>query len=331
MEVNIDQAVNIVLQPNADLSLKQQAIAFCDQIKNSPEGWQVCLSLFIKIPKISEQTRLFALQVLEYTIKSRVNELTSESVNFIKNQIFEWIKQEFSPIESKIIDPPFLHNKLSYFFALLFVALYTTSWSSFFIDILSLIQNSSQNEKSHTKAVEFYLRVLLSIDEEIADQHIPREPNEIHRNNTLKDKIRLNDMHHLTESWYGLMIKYQQTNNSIVELCMKVISKYVSWIDISLIVNNSYMTFIFGLLSNQQLRNTACETLVEIVSKKMKHIDKLELIFLLNITEHISKLNLEEDPDFTKSLAKLVNSQIIELICICNDVENFIRPIYTNC
>ncbi|CCJ29157.1 unnamed protein product [Pneumocystis jirovecii] len=320
MEVNIDQAVNIMLQPHVDPSLKQQAITFCDQIKNSPEGWQVCLSLFTKIPKVSEQTRLFALQVLGYAIKSsnRINDLTPQSLNFIKNQIFDWVIQEFSPMRIEDTDPPFLHSKLSHFFALLFITLYTTSWSSFFTDIFALIQNSSsQNEKSSAKAAEFYLKILLSIDEEIADQHTSREPNQISRNNSLKDKIRQNDMHRLTESWYRLMIQYQQTNKNIVEFCMKLIEK--AWIDISLIVNNSYMTFIFGLLGDQQLRNTACETLVEIVSKKMKHTDKLELIFLLNITDHISNLDLTSDPNFTENIAKLVNAQTIELICICND------------
>ncbi|KAG5437058.1 hypothetical protein PCANB_001179 [Pneumocystis canis] len=304
MEENIDQA----------------AIAFCDQIKNSPEGWQICLSLFTKIPKISKQTRLFTLQVLEYAIKLRVNDLAPESLNFIKNQIFQWVVQEFSPTNTENIDPPFLHNKLSHFFALLFITLYSTSWPSFFIDILTLIQNSSsQDGKPYFKAAEFYLKILLSIDEEIADQLVPREPNQIHRNNSLKDKIRQNDMHHLTESWYRLMIEYQQINKDIVELCMKVISKYVSWIDISLIVNNSYMSFIFRLLDDQQLRSIACETLVEIVRKKMKHIDKLELIFLLNISDHISKLNLTDDPDFIENVAELVNSQASELICICSD------------
>ncbi|KAG5518198.1 hypothetical protein PMAC_003384 [Pneumocystis sp. 'macacae'] len=293
MEVNIDQAVNIVLQPHIDPSLKQQAITFCDQVKNSPEGWQVCLSIFTKIPKASEQTRLFALQVLGYAIKSRINDLTSESLSFIKNQIFDWTVQEFSPMRIEDIDPPY---------------------------IFALIRNSSsQSEKSYTKAAEFYLKILLSIDEEIADQHISREPDQIFRNNSLKDKIRQNDMHRLTESWYRLMIEYQQTNKNIIELCMKVISKYVLWIDISLIVNDSYMSFIFRFLGDQQLRNTASETLVEIVSKKMKHTDKLELIFLLNITDHINKLDLTSDPDFTENIAKLVNAQAIELICICND------------
>ncbi|KAG4304608.1 hypothetical protein PORY_002001 [Pneumocystis oryctolagi] len=322
MEASVDQAVNIMLQPDVDLSLKQQAITFCDQIKNSPEGWQVCLSLFTKIPKISEQTRLFALQVLGYAVESsnRINDLAPESLDFIKTQIFNWVTQEFSPVRTENIDPPFLHNKLSHFFALLFITLYTTSWSSFFVDIFSLIQNpSSQNGKSCTRAAEFYLKILLSINEEIADQHIHREPGQIHRNNSLKDKIRQNDIHHLTESWYRLMIEYQQIDKNILELCMKVISKYVSWIDISLIVNNSYMNFIFGLLGDQHLRNTACETLVEIVNKKMKHTNKLELIFLLNITNYINKLNFTDDPDFTENIAKLINSQTIELICICND------------
>ncbi|QSL64544.1 hypothetical protein MERGE_001845 [Pneumocystis wakefieldiae] len=286
MEESIDQAINI-------------ALAFCDQIKNCPEGWQICLTLFTKIPKKSEQTRLFALQVLEYVVKSRVNELAPESIEFIKSQMFEWIKQEFSQITVKTIDPPCKISNLYIFY--------------------NHLNSSSQNGATYPEAAEFYLKILLSIHEEIADQHIPRKPDEIHRNNTLKNKIRQNDMHRLTDSWYRLMIEYQQTNKNIVELCMKVVGKYISWIDISLIVNNSYMSFIFGLLTDKQLRNIACETLVEIISKKMKHLDKLELIFLLNIIDHISKLNLSEDTDFTENLAKLINSQIIELVYIFGD------------
>lgn len=51
MEANVEQAVAVALDPIADPTLKSQATSFCEQVRDAPEGWQICLKLFVKSPK----------------------------------------------------------------------------------------------------------------------------------------------------------------------------------------------------------------------------------------------------------------------------------------
>ncbi|KAJ2285063.1 3-oxo-5a-steroid 4- dehydrogenase, partial [Coemansia sp. RSA 2706] len=57
----IEQAVRCALDPESTPDVKAQ-------VKKSPDGWQVCLQLFTKVPERGSETRLFALQAIEAMI-----------------------------------------------------------------------------------------------------------------------------------------------------------------------------------------------------------------------------------------------------------------------
>lgn len=62
-------------------------------------------------------------------------------------------------------DRSFLRNKVAQITSLAFVADYPSRWPTFFTDLIGILSASA-------KAVDIYLRVLLSIDSEVVDREI---------------------------------------------------------------------------------------------------------------------------------------------------------------
>jgi exportin-T len=95
----------------------------------------------------------------------------------------------------------------------------------------------------------------------------------------------------------------------------------IVWIDITLIVNEAYLTLIYRFLTHPTLRKAAADTLSSIVSKKMGAADKLNLITFLNVSNVLSELSRADDSDFTESVARLVNAQGLEITRILSEVH----------
>jgi hypothetical protein len=104
----------------------------------------------------------------------------------------------------------------------------------------------------------------------------------------------------------------------------QVANLVVAWIDITLIVNDAYLSLIYRFLGHVELRTAASETLANIVSKKMNSVSKLELIAFLNLTQVVESLEADEDVEFSEALSNLVNVQGLELTRILTEVFLFL-------
>src|SRR5947199_7057075 len=116
-------------------------------------------------------------------------------------------------------------------------------------------------------------------------------------------------------------------------MTLKVIGRWVSWIDISLVVNESLLTVLFQLAGRigavtgeggvDKVRDVAIDTFTEIVSKKMKPTDKIEMITFLNLENVVAQLiaspplhdlrsTSSYDTDLAEAVAKLINNTIFD-------------------
>ncbi|CAM0141297.1 unnamed protein product [Umbelopsis sp. WA50703] len=301
----IEQAVLCALSPNVDPTLKMQANTYCEQIKDSADGWQMCLSLFVKEPKAIAQARFFALQVLELTFQARFETLDQAAVEYIRQTLMDYVAREYGANSTSEPEVPFLRNKAAQILTLLFSNVYPTIWPTFFDDLIALTETPTKSP-SNPKATEFFLRVSISVDEEIARQDIQRSRDQINRNTLLKDAMRERDIPKLAEKWFEVIQEYRAKDPSIAELGLKAISGYVAWMDISLVVNDQVMTALYQMLGEEPLRIASCECLAEVVAKGMKPLDKLSLIQMLNIADTLTQLDLS-DSDFGEHVAKLIN------------------------
>lgn len=312
MEEQIKQAVEIAIGGTADANLREQAIRFLNDLKSSADGWQA-FSLILKDINTPDQTRFIALQAL----CDSVPQLGQEQNGYIRTTLLQHLN---AIITANKYEQVFFKNKLAETFAALFCSTYLVSWNSFFKDFQELIKDENEI------AVDMFLRVLLAIHSEIGDQLIIRERSVVERNNSLKDGIRVSDMSTLTLIWKKILADFKDKSGSLVQEilreCLQVIGGWVSWIEISLIVPSDYINLILQFLTRREQRVVCCDTLTEIISKKMKPENKLELLSLLNLTSVVGSLSLDEsDLEFVEHIAKLYNAIGLELTYILDSSE----------
>ncbi|KAG0367569.1 pre-tRNA nuclear export protein [Gamsiella multidivaricata] len=305
---HIEQAVACALSPTADLALKQQATQYCEQVKASPDGWQSCLALYIREPK-------------------RSNTLDESRLNYFRQTFMEYIQREFvnGGLDNTLSsEPSYLKNKFAHAVALLFRQTYLKSWTTFFSDMLALITPLPQSSgKSNMKMVDLFLRILMSIDEEVVNtltsRISSREENTLNIN--IKDRMREQDIPTLANAWYELLTEYKERSLDFAEMLLRIVGVYVAWIDISLIVNERFVSLIYSFLLTTSIRNAAADCLTDIVKKGMKPLDKLQLISILGIVDVLQQIDLSSDSDFRERVARLVNNLGLQLCQIWQDTN----------
>ncbi|KAK4193639.1 armadillo-type protein [Podospora australis] len=336
MDAQIENAIDIAWNPTSNQALKGQAFEYLNQLRADPQAWQVCTGLFTRSPPPSEVVRLVSLEIVNNAVHSEI--LDGSSLLFLKQSLLEYIGRTFGGGQEQV-DPPSLQNKLTQTLTYLFVFLYKQGWESFIDDFLALAR------EDHIPGVSLYLRVLGSIHDEIADLMLSRQGNEAKRNAELKDLVRERDMAKIAASWRDLLARYGNRNDPITEQTLKVIGKWVSWTDISLVINQEMLNLLLPLVGRTNLnggedkvRDTAVDTLTEIVSKKMRASDKIDMISFLNLCE-ITKQLLDSPPlneakgtsrydtDLAEVVAKLVNAIMTDVVRVLEDskVENDTR------
>ena len=323
MEAQIEQAVEIANNPSSESSLKDQALSFITQIKTSNDGWQPCLKL-LQSDSTTINGKFFSLQV----INERLPYLSDNEKIQIKDIVFNYLN---NLISSNKIEQFFLRNALSKTLGLIFVHCTLTCYSTLLKDLLSLSYNSS-NDSFNEIATDYYIRTVLVIHQEIGDQLITRNNESQEHNNLLKDSIRANDMIDLTTIWKKILINFTNPNNisnkqlsdEIINNTVVCIGSYVSWIEINLILDDQYMSFLYQFLSSNEngtskRKVVTANTFNDILHKKMSPTKKLELINFLNLGSILVQMNINSNVlgfDVSMSLAKLVNQIGDELIIV---------------
>lgn len=334
MEVQVENAVEILANPGADPSLQKQALDYLNQLRTDPQAWQACTTLFARTPRTSEVLRLVCLEVINYAVHSQG--LDPASLNFLKETFLQYCRQTYGPEAQQPADPAHLQNKLTQTLTYLFVFLYQDGWQSFLDDFMELacIPNNMEN----VNGVLFYLRILGSIHDEIADMLLSRESSDVKRNTELKDQLRGRDMTKVSESWKQLLTRYS-SNDQVVELVLKVLGKWVSWMDIALVISQDMLNLLLpvvGRVNNSggedKVRDTAIDTLTEICGKKMRSGDKMEMISFLNLQEIVGQLvaspplsefkgSSRYDTDLAEAVAKLVNTVMSDIVRALEDSQ----------
>lgn len=118
--------------------------------------------------------------------------------------------------------------------ALLFRQTYLKSWTTFFSEMLTFITPLPQSSgTSNMKMVDLFLRILMSIDEEVVNTLTSRisskEENTLNIN--IKDRMREQDVPALASAWYELLTEYKERNLDFAEMLLRIVGVYVgtSW------------------------------------------------------------------------------------------------------
>ena len=332
-------AIEIAYSPSSSQDLKQQAFDYVNAVRTNPSGWHPCLNIFTHDPPHSETIRFFCLEIVNHAVSS--GRLDVGSLTVVKDSLLEHLRRVVGPQreETRVADSAAIQNKIAQSLTYLFSALYGSVWQSFFDDLLSLTGTSGRD---NYEGVIFYLRVLNSISDEIGDNLLSRSKSEQERANTLKDLIRHRDVQKIALSWQEILAHWRLENDKVAEYCLKAIGKWVSWVDIGLVVNQQMLDLLFQQLGRAQTsvkgqeeaRDAAVDVFTEITAKKMKAPDKLEMISFLNLENVAAQLiacpplsdqkSSHYDTDLAETVAKLVNTAVTDIVRVLEseDIDN---------
>ncbi|KAL5335793.1 Exportin-T [Aspergillus crustosus] len=333
MEEQVANAIEIAGNPTSDAALKSQAFDYLNQLRTDPSGWQVCLALFTKDPPQSHIVRHVSLEVVNSAAQAGL--IDPQALNYVRDGLQRYLRQVYGH-ENPNPDPPNIQNKIAQTMTFLFSALYGNGWESFFDDLLSLTRKSpSSTTWDNPIGIVFYLRVINSIHDEIGDVLVSRSRGEQDRANALKDLIRVRDMEKIANSWQEILSQWRDGNDLIVEMSLKAVGSWVSWIDIGLVVNQTMLDLLFQQLGRAQkvdlregedkVRDAAIDVFTEIISKKMKAEDKIDMIAFLNLENVVAQISSSPplyanrftsryDTDLAETVAKLVNTTVADIV-----------------
>ena len=332
--LQVENAIEIAWNPLSDLTLKAQAFEFLNRLRSEPQGWGACLSLATRQPRASEVVQHVALDVVNTAIQG--GKVDERGLLFIRDTLMQHARVTYGQNDQSGRGSVTIQNKLSQSFTYLFISMYNTQWQSFFDDIFALTSAPGSTDRADLVASKFCLKIISSIHDEIADVLVSRSPQEQQRDNNLKDLIRQRDVQKIASLWQDVLVRYKTEDASIIELCLATLGRWAAWTDLSLIVNESLLNLLFQSvspgLSGQssdaaKLRDASIHTMMELLGKKMKATDKLDLIEVLNINEVIDRLatspSLQDmrftsnyDTDLAELVAKLVNQTVFDIVNI---------------
>ncbi|CCD24462.1 Ran GTPase-binding protein LOS1 NDAI_0D01480 [Naumovozyma dairenensis CBS 421] len=331
----IREVITIANSPTSDPASKKQALDFLTEARSDPNAAQLFSSLLTDLQS-DDLARFVALQVLCDIVKDSSNNNSQQSLIFIKDVVSELLQTK---ITNNIRDPEYVRNKISELITGLFYNMYgdcnSNHWSSFFQDLITLSKidslTKSPIDEFSKLGLDYFLRICGFINSEIADQTFIRSKELQIKNNNLKDTMRIRDIQTLVTIWLNTLkasipqqLQQQSNATGIVVLTLSVIGSYISWIDLSLIVNPEYISVIYSYLDFPGTRIACAQALCEIIAKKMKPMEKLNLLSMLNLTDKVTSLE-HDDIEVYEQLAKLSASVGLELSIIleqCNEGDS---------
>lgn len=273
-----------------------------------------------------EVTRVVCLEIINNAIMIENN---PAQLAGLKDTFLTYVNRSYAG-NLEQVDSPTLQNKLTQTLTLLFVRLYKQGWESFMDDFLALTNLPGSDRRDNPAGCVLFLRILLAVHDEIADQLLSRQPDEANRNVDLKDLVRERDMQKIVRSWQEILAQYQDKDDRIIEMTLKVLGKWVQWTDITLVIQQDMISLLLPLIGRtkgdtDKVRDAAVDAYTEITSKKMKPTDKMELIAFLGLQQIVTELvnspplnqyrgTPKYDNDLAEAVAKLVNVVMTDVV-----------------
>eukprot|EP00923_Selenidium_pygospionis_P028605 GHVN01051297.1.p1 GENE.GHVN01051297.1~~GHVN01051297.1.p1 ORF type:complete len:1237 (+),score=285.00 GHVN01051297.1:110-3820(+) len=300
---------------------KRQAHSYCESIKSSPTGWRLCWQRFLQCTSL--EARFWSLQVVldslyppeqdsdgdgphspspgtgtplpSSTGTAPLCRLSPEDRQSLRTDLIQYLTEGMGKRAS--VDPDPIKNKLALLYVLLVKIDYLDLWGSALTDLITIMGFSHA-------AVDMYLRILWTLDQEIAAEDIQKSEHDKRVCTAIKDTMRTRDMTQLTESWYLILTSSHlrfgdEGHNRLLRDCLLVVSRYSLWIDYGLVANVKFVECVFELVQSTATCEAALACITAIIYKRMdssqkicylKNINIVNL-FLTGITQFLTSSN----------------------------------------
>ena len=301
----LELAVSCAASSSVEEAVRQQATAYCEQVRRAPDGWAHALRLF----EATKQPlpKFYALSTLQEFLGGRRGsdaELCEAARDEVRAVVLGWLDKSAETIGQ---EESYIRTKLGVVVALLIKSDYPERWSGAFDDLLALLSRGPH-------MIDFFFRVLHAVDEEIVSFHADRDAREIEHNVVIKDTMRASScVRDLCAAVYEVVASYHATLPELASLGLRTLRLYIGWIDINHVVNERFLPLLLRCLQLPPVQLAACECVYEIVTKGMDDGAKLLLLHQLQLFALLEKVPLD-DEDFAAKVAEVVNAACVELL-----------------
>ncbi|KAF8388722.1 hypothetical protein HHK36_025402 [Tetracentron sinense] len=297
-----------------DPGLKSQAVAYCQQVKETPSISSLCME-HLSYTKFV-QVQFWCLQAIHEVLRLRYSSMNPDEKSYIRKSVLSIACGEGLDDKTsiRVLDgPAFIKNKFAQVFVTLIYFEYPLIWSSVFIDLLPHLSKGAP-------VIDMFCRVLNALDDELISLDYPRSAEEVAVAGRVKDAMRQQCVAQIVRAWYDIVTLYR---NNDQELCTSVLDsmrRYISWMDIGLIANDAFVPLLFELIMveglSEQLRGAAAGCVLAIVSKRMDPQSKLSLLRSLQISRVFGLVAGDGDGDseLVSRLAALLTGYAAEVL-----------------
>lgn len=310
-------ALDTATQCSAEKAERAAAESYLMALQSSAEGLNICFHILFNEPIVA--CRFFwAANTFLHHLPQLATSLDVETVESVyrtlSSSVWRYLtatqqqQQSLSSSSTTSSSSDAIMNKHAYLMVAGFQAFLPRGlWSSLLEDLLRMRARAAQQSEGMMDAITMYiLRVLEYVDERVvsvrdqADRG--REQREVDM--LVKDVMRETVMPELVEVWWDVLSKAQGAPSSnagalqgqqrqqpvkaeIIRLCLGVVRWYAEWIDVNLLVQDRWISLLYGFLTNPAYRVGVCECLLALLMKKQVPTLKLETLTKLRVVQEI--------------------------------------------
>lgn len=311
---DLEKAILIMFDESGtiDDGLKRQAKNYCNEIKAKPSICSLCIEKLCYSNLVPVQ--FWSLQTLQEVIRARYSSMGPDEKHMIRSSVFSMVC--FEGIGEKNLvrvleGPAFIKNKLAQVLVTLIHFEYPLIWSSVFVDFLPHLRKGNV-------VIDMFCRVLNALDDELISLDYPRSPEELTVAARVKDAMREQCVAQIVRTWFEIVSMYRNSDQELCTSALESMRRYISWIDIRLIVNDAFIPLLFELILvsglSDQLRGAAVRCLLAVVSKRMDAQPKLSLLQNLQISRLFRLVAEDGDSELVSDIAALFTGYAVEVL-----------------
>ncbi|KAJ0241025.1 Exportin-T [Hirschfeldia incana] len=311
---DIENAILISFESGpVEPSLKSQAVSYCQQAKDSPDVFRICIQKlwFCKLV----QVQFWCLQTLQDVLKVSYGSMSSEERGFVRSSVFSMACLEGVDGNESVVrvveGPVFVKNKLAQVLVTLIYFEYPLVWSSVFVDFMGHLSKGGV-------VIDMFCRVLNGLDDELISLDYPRSPEEIAVAARVKDAMRQQCVPQIARAWYDIVLLYRNSDPDLCATVLDCMRRFVSWIDINLVANEAFVPLLFELILSEgladQVRGAAAGCVLATVAKRMEPHSKLPLLKNLQISRVFGLVSEDVDSELVSEVSALVTGYAVEVL-----------------
>uniref|UniRef100_A0A7S1KQA2 Exportin-T n=1 Tax=Percolomonas cosmopolitus TaxID=63605 RepID=A0A7S1KQA2_9EUKA len=322
---DLSRAILCLSDPQAPNNLKQSAFQYLQRIKEDTEHvWELCMHLIMNPSESGDASQHnthstnTATQVLFWCFQTLADYIQHHATLLHQNNQLSRIQDALMPhwivqVGLKSEFQMYMKTRYAVTVAKLFKITYLHEWTQFFPNLFSILQQTG-SEQQQVVAIDFFIRILKAIDEEVVEKLIHRGYEEKDQNQLIKDKMRDDCIENVARAFYMILAKkHQELTND----CLDLLPNYSDWAPIELFTTDQYADMYLELVRDPRFRRKTCDCLAKIALKGMKqHEDKLALFQKLKYMPLLTNLIVDskEDPEFAACFAALANNTALQLL-----------------